>query len=438
MTNNVLGDISNLYVEMQENKDVERICGDIIAEISITMLSEGKSVDDIVEFFEQGDADLVLETFNNLNLNEDVTHSQYIEELAYIAEKFGLKALAGGVKTLWKGPARKVTKGAAQQLTRGQRAREIQRTLKTPLLPPAGGTAGAVRTGTTATQTATQAAAGAGAAAKPGLLGRVKNFFTGLGKGGKGGKGGLLKNVAAGAIGFAAGSMMNGGGTTTKEPPGDGGGGGAPVPSAPTPAAPEPKPVIADYSKVFPNGVPDYSGIFKGKPAEPSAAAAPTETEKEKEEKKPQTISVQLPDRAPSQLGDKTPYSKAATEKMSLKARRILSGQSVYNRDPAARATYDPRYDRKVKMEAYDIVLEYLFSEGHVESVEEAHYVMMQMDAEYIQSIVEQLTPLGIKTAGVVDDQRRGSTRDKDLKDTADTLRKMRPYPNGFPGVKGV
>jgi hypothetical protein len=63
---------------------------------------------------------------------------------------------------------------------------------------------------------------------------------------------------------------------------------------------------------------------------------------------------------------------------------------------------------------------------------------MMQMDAEYIQSIVEELTPLGIKTAGVVDDQRRGSTRDKDLKDTADTLRKMRPYPNGFPGVKGV
>jgi len=436
MTNNVLGDISNLYVEMQENKDVDRICGDIIAEISITMLSEGKSVDEIVEFFEQGDADLVLETFSNLNLNEDVTHSQYIEELSYISERFGLKALAGGLKTLWKGPARKVTKSAAQQLTRGQRAREIQRTLKTPLLPPAGGTANAVRTGTTATQTATQAAAGAGAgaAAKPGLLGRVKNFFTGLGKGGKGGKGGLLKNVAAGALGFAAGSMMNGGGT--KEPPSDGG--GAPAAPAPAPAAPEPKPVIADYNKVFPNGVPNYSDIFKNKPAETPQVQAPTESEKEKEEKKAQVSTEKLPDRAPSQLGDKTPYSKAATEKMSLKARRILSGQSVYNRDPGARASYDPRYDRKVKMEAYDIVLEYLFSEGHVESVEEAHYVMMQMDAEYIQSIVEGLTPLGVKTAGVVDDQRRGSTMAKDLKDTADTLRKMRPYPNGFPGVKGV
>ena len=41
-------------------------------------------------------------------------------------------------------------------------------------------------------------------------------------------------------------------------------------------------------------------------------------------------------------------------------------------------------------MEAYDVVLDYLLSEGHAETVEEAHYVMMQMDAEYIQSIVEK------------------------------------------------
>jgi len=41
-------------------------------------------------------------------------------------------------------------------------------------------------------------------------------------------------------------------------------------------------------------------------------------------------------------------------------------------------------------MEAYDVVLDYLLSEGHADTVEEAHYVMMQMDAEYIQSIVEK------------------------------------------------
>jgi hypothetical protein len=39
--------------------------------------------------------------------------------------------------------------------------------------------------------------------------------------------------------------------------------------------------------------------------------------------------------------------------------------------------------------EAYDLVLEYLLSQGHVETVEEANYVMMIMDAETIGSIVE-------------------------------------------------
>jgi len=45
--------------------------------------------------------------------------------------------------------------------------------------------------------------------------------------------------------------------------------------------------------------------------------------------------------------------------------------------------------DKPVKKEAYDIVLDYLFSEGHVDTLSEAHYVMMQMDAEHIQSIIE-------------------------------------------------
>ena len=45
---------------------------------------------------------------------------------------------------------------------------------------------------------------------------------------------------------------------------------------------------------------------------------------------------------------------------------------------------------RRMKyVEAYDLVLDYLLSEGHADTVEEAHYVMMQLDAEYVQSIVE-------------------------------------------------
>ena len=52
----------------------------------------------------------------------------------------------------------------------------------------------------------------------------------------------------------------------------------------------------------------------------------------------------------------------------------------------------NPLPKKPVKKEAYDIVLDYLFSEGHVESISEAHYVMMQMDAKYIQNIVEAMS----------------------------------------------
>lgn len=97
---------------------------------------------------------------------------------------------------------------------------------------------------------------------------------------------------------------------------------------------------------------------------------------------------------------------------------------------------------KKKKMEEevdlFDVILDHLVAEGYADTNKAALAIMANMSEEWKQSIVEGLTPLGIKTAGVVDDQRRGSTRDKDLKGTRDALDKMKAYPNGFPGVKGV
>ena len=48
--------------------------------------------------------------------------------------------------------------------------------------------------------------------------------------------------------------------------------------------------------------------------------------------------------------------------------------------------------DDKTKTEsydAYDLVLDYLFETGQVDSISEAHYVMLEMDSETIKSIVE-------------------------------------------------
>jgi hypothetical protein len=39
--------------------------------------------------------------------------------------------------------------------------------------------------------------------------------------------------------------------------------------------------------------------------------------------------------------------------------------------------------------DAYDLVLEYLLSQGHADTLEEANYVMLEMDAEMIGGIVD-------------------------------------------------
>ena len=100
------------------------------------------------------------------------------------------------------------------------------------------------------------------------------------------------------------------------------------------------------------NNNPTLSNFEKWKRANPSLAAA-------------ERI------RADFKSAGKSPYSKEARKEVS----RVL-----YN--PGTKAYYG---------ESYDIVLDYLLSEGHADTVEEAHYVMLQLDSEYIQSIVENV-----------------------------------------------
>ena len=47
---------------------------------------------------------------------------------------------------------------------------------------------------------------------------------------------------------------------------------------------------------------------------------------------------------------------------------------------------------KKEEYDAYDLVLEYLLSQGHAGTLEEANYVMLEMDAEMIGDIVEVMT----------------------------------------------
>ena len=50
-----------------------------------------------------------------------------------------------------------------------------------------------------------------------------------------------------------------------------------------------------------------------------------------------------------------------------------------------AKPSYRSGRQRMRMMDSYDMVLDYLLSEGHADTVEEAHYIMMQLDHEHIQ-----------------------------------------------------
>lgn len=56
------------------------------------------------------------------------------------------------------------------------------------------------------------------------------------------------------------------------------------------------------------------------------------------------------------------------------------------------------------ELDAYDVVLEYLLNNGHVDNVDEAHYVMLEMNSEAIQDIVEARKSYSAKAARAGED----------------------------------
>jgi hypothetical protein len=62
-------------------------------------------------------------------------------------------------------------------------------------------------------------------------------------------------------------------------------------------------------------------------------------------------------------------------------------------------ATAAKKFDEEVKI--YDIVLEYLMSEGHADTIVEAEYIMTELDSEMVNQIVEtRLDPRGRPASG--------------------------------------
>ena len=166
----------------------------------------------------------------------------------------------------------------------------------------------------------------------------------------------------------------------------------APGPQGPQgaqPAPPKPRPVPQKSSRQLEldaiNADKTLSPREKWEKANPGLAAAQREREAIRGTSETDNpLMSGLRDAMPSPSTSLDPKAfKAALAKSKIK--------------PTAYSSLLDNPRRMKYVEAYDLVLDYLLSEGHADTVDEAHYVVMQMDAEYIQSIVEDSAPVPCK-----------------------------------------
>ena len=101
-----------------------------------------------------------------------------------------------------------------------------------------------------------------------------------------------------------------------------------------------------------------------------------------------------------------------ATNAIAAKPKPVTPNPSATSTKPGDGKPYKdgPLWD-SYQYDAYDLVLEYLLSQGHAETVAEAQYLMIEMDSEMIGEIVEGIAD---RTANAVGHQRAGTLGDAD------------------------
>jgi hypothetical protein len=93
--------------------------------------------------------------------------------------------------------------------------------------------------------------------------------------------------------------------------------------------------------------------------------------------------------------------STQATSAAPSTSASASGGNAVSAANKIAAASKPVNIKASYEYDVYDLVLEYLLDNGHVDTVEEANYVMMEMDAETIGNIVEaRMDPRGRPASG--------------------------------------
>ena len=329
-----------IYVQMHEDAAFEAAIEDIVVSITYNMLSEGKSVDEIVEVLSSEDEEVIIEHYasaqHSTTLTEDLDFDYYSEDFELVCERLGLlRGLVG------------LAKGGGKLLMKGGKA------LVKGAKPVAQKVAGATAKGARVVK------AKIGRAIGPKGRQALKPVVN------------LAKKVAVPAAAAGAGYVLG-----KKQ--------GEAEAEASKPEAPK------DTKPAYPGGQtkPEGEAINKKyqelrtKAVDPKGKIKDPEEVKKAEKYGKEQWAKLYPNLAAKVKPDGTQKGTGQSQ-MEKDAEELRSMQKASQERQEADK-------KKVKKEAYEVVLDYLLSEGHADTVEEAHYVMMQMDAENIQSIVAE------------------------------------------------
>lgn len=421
LSHNIVEDINKIYSSINENfelldEETKEFVEDIISTITVSMLYEGYSIGAILDFLSHSSDEEIIEKYLDFNKNiiyESVISEEYVlEQLEILDEVLGSVGSGLGIlaRSLFGAGARRTLSVSARRAM-GPGARKAMANASTKIKDIASKTKAAL-TGPTAKKVAL-GAAGLGAAGATGAAGG----YIGAKMAGAGGDtkpsqtskpsdSGVVKDLAA----YTAG----GGGAKSKEtgmsareieelgrknlakkpaapasaapaaPSGSGGGGGSspsPAPKSSTPA----KPSDTADSKL--------TDMQKWAKANPNLAAKVKVGQSGYDE-----ISQMRDKPGPNEKQDQTPTTgPEATEAQKSEAGKDVMAQLEREQEKMKRKQKEDKIKNDTSTttsenyDAYDIILNYLFENGHVDTLDEAHYVMMEMDVETVGSICEAI-----------------------------------------------
>ena len=405
--NDFLNEESQYYDE-----EASEIVEDIIATISTSMVYEGYSANAIIAFLADSPEESIIEkylSFDESILTESNVSEEYIEEQLQQLDEIigaalriagaGLKAAKYAKNVKGAAPIARLSAGlkgagtAAERVAKqGTRASSVVRSTLSKGVQKVKDVAKSAKAALTS-PTAKKIAKGA-LIGGTGVLAGYAGAKLGSGDDKVGPKLVGPKIVGPKIVGPKPSSPSGSGGSNSS-----GGGGRSSTPSSASPKPNPTKPKVADKAPAGETGMQKWARLHPGL----AAKVKPGQSGYDE-------ISAKRTKPGPYEKQDQTPTQGSPDAKIDTKAvDDAIKAQKERDKNRAKPQAVNASYE----YDAYDLVLEYLLSQGHVETVEEANYVMLVMDSETIGSIVEGAMPEPIDPTAHNNSQRFATQQGK-------------------------